>query len=85
MQEQLTMSIDDKISVVSTEGWPDKNGLLKIDDEIIHYKTKTATTFEGCSRGFSGTDSIKSADNSEFLSFSSSNNRFSYCGYLFII
>ena len=71
LQEQLTI-LTDKISVVSTEGWPDKNGLLKIDDEIIHYKTKTATTFEGCSRGFSGIDSIKSADNSEFLSFSSS-------------
>ena len=71
MQEQLTI-LTDKISVVSTEGCLDKNGLLKIDDEIIHYKTKTATTFEGCSRGFSGIDSIKSADNSEFLSFSSS-------------
>ena len=70
LQSDLTI-FTSTISVVSTEGWPDKNGLLKIDDEIIHYKTKTATTFEGCSRGFSGIDSIKSADNSEFLSFSS--------------
>ena len=46
---------------------------MKIDNEIIHYKTKTATTFEGCTRGFSGIDSIKSADNSEFLSFTSTN------------
>ena len=59
------------IPVVSTLGWPDKNGLFKIDDEIIHYKTKTATTFEDCTRGFSGTDSIKSSDNTEFLSFRS--------------
>ena len=71
LQNDLTI-FTGTISVVSTEGWPDKNGLLKIDDEIIHYKTKTSTTFEGCSRGFSGIDSIKSTDNSEFLSFSSS-------------
>ena len=63
--------IDGSIPVVSTLGWPDKNGLFKIDDEIIHYKTKTATTFEDCTRGFSGTDSIKSSDNTEFLSFRS--------------
>ena len=52
----------------------DKNGLLKIDDEIIHYQTKTATTFENCTRGFSGTDSIKSAEDTEFLSFRDSNS-----------
>ena len=63
--------IDDTIVVDSTLGWPDKNGLLKIDDEIIHYETKTATTFENCTRGFSATDSIKAANNAEFLSFRS--------------
>ena len=63
--------IDDTIVVASTLGWPDKNGLLKIDDEIIHYETKTATTFENCTRGFSATDSIKAANNAEFLSFRS--------------
>ena len=67
-------TIDDTIQVASTLGWPDKNGLLKIDDEIIHYQTKTATTFENCTRGFSGTDSIKSAEDTEFLSFRDSNS-----------
>ena len=67
-------SIDDTIQVASTLGWPDKNGLLKIDNEIIHYQTKTATSFENCSRGFSGTDSIKSAEKTEFLSFRSTDS-----------
>ena len=67
-------TIDDTIQVASTLGWPDKNGLLKIDDEIIHYQTKTATTFENCTRGFSGTDSIKSDEDTEFLSFRDSNS-----------
>ena len=37
-----------------TEGFPKRNGLIKIDDEIISYESKTDTTFEGCVRGFSG-------------------------------
>ena len=48
----------------------EKNGLLKIDDEIIHYKTKTATTFEGCTRGFSGINEIEKTADRAFLSFS---------------
>jgi len=62
--------IDDTINVLSTRGWPDKNGLLKIDDEIIHYKTKTSTTFEGCTRGFSGINEIEKPADRAFLSFS---------------
>jgi len=42
------------ISVISTKGFPDQYGLLKIDNEIISYTSKTDTTFVGCSRGFSG-------------------------------
>ena len=46
---------DDKtINVTSTNGFPDEYGLLKIDDEIISYKGKTATSFTDCIRGFSG-------------------------------
>jgi len=37
-----------------TYGFPDENGLIKIDDEIISYETKTDITFENCKRGFSG-------------------------------
>jgi len=42
------------ISVTNTEGFPIKNGLIKIDDEIIFYDSKTKTEFLGCKRGFSG-------------------------------
>ena len=37
-----------------TYGFPEKNGLIKIDDEIIFYKEKTDTAFINCVRGFSG-------------------------------
>jgi len=37
-----------------TEGYPSEYGLLRINDEIITYTSKTATTFSGCIRGFSG-------------------------------
>ena len=45
---------DITITVPSTKGFPDDYGLLKIGDEIITYTAKTATTFTGCVRGFSG-------------------------------
>ena len=35
-----------------TYGFPETNGLIQIDDEIIKYTTKTDTTLEGCTRGF---------------------------------
>ena len=47
-------STDTTITVLSTKGFPDDYGLLKIDDEIITYTSKTDTTFLGCIRGFSG-------------------------------
>lgn len=64
------LTYDDTIVVDSTVGWPDTYGLLKIDDEIITYTSKTETTFLGCIRGFSGIDAIESFENSEFLNFS---------------
>jgi len=49
------VGLEDKdINVSSTKGFPDQYGLLKIDNEIISYTSKTDTTFVGCSRGFSG-------------------------------
>ena len=53
-----------------TEGFVERNGLIKIDDEIISYETKTDTTFEGCVRGFSGITSYTSPDVPDRLSFS---------------
>jgi hypothetical protein len=63
-------SADDTITVQSTAGWPDQYGLIKIDNEIITYKSKTATQFLECSRGFSGITKIQQDVNSEFLDFS---------------
>ena len=57
------------INVESTVGWPSTYGLLKIDNEIITYKTKTDTSFVDCARGFSGIDQISKEDNAEFLNF----------------
>ena len=45
---------DDTINVTSTDGYPEKHGLIKIDSEIITYADKTQTSFTGCTRGFSG-------------------------------
>src|SRR6056300_1037342 len=44
----------DVINVTNTDGYPQQNGLLKIDNEIITYSEKTNTSFIGCVRGFSG-------------------------------
>jgi len=63
------LSFDNTINVVSTNGFPEKFGLIKIDNEIITYKSKTKTSFIDCFRGFSGIDSLKSLDNSQFLVF----------------
>ena len=60
---------DTQVVVTSTMGWPDTYGLLKIDNEIITYTSKTDTTFDGCARGFSGIDQISKEDAAEFLNF----------------
>ena len=65
-------ALDSEIKVQSTVGWPAEYGLLKIDDEIITYKSKTDTSFLGCSRGFSGIDKIRSDADSQFLEFKKS-------------
>ena len=46
--------------------------MIKIDDEVIFYATKTEFTFEGCVRGFSGvTDYTASNSFPDQLVFSS--------------
>ena len=57
---------DSTINVSSTAGFPNSYGLLLIDSEIITYTSKTATTFEGCIRGFSGVTSYKIRDELTF-------------------
>ena len=53
-----------------TYNFPDRYGLIKIDDEIILYTSKNRNTFKGCIRGFSGVTEL--SDNDENLTFSSS-------------
>jgi len=60
---------DDTIYVTSTDGWPNKYGLLKIDDEIITYTGITTTSFTGCIRGFSAISSLSEDNNPEYLTF----------------
>jgi hypothetical protein len=61
------------ITVSSTKGFPNKYGLLKIDDEIITYTGVTTNSFTGCIRGFSGITTYHSSSNPEELVFSTSN------------
>ena len=63
---------DNEIFVTSTEGFPDSYGLIKIDNEIITYKSKTNNSFVGCIRGFSGVENLKGTNNPEKLVFSES-------------
>ena len=54
-------SLEQDIVVDSTNGFVDKNGLIRIGNEIIMYETKTVNTFQNCQRGFSGTSSYTSS------------------------
>ena len=69
----VVYNIDDIIYVTNTAGFPKEYGLFKIGNEIITYTGKTATSFTGCIRGFSGIDSLGSANSPEFFNFNVSN------------
>ena len=60
------------IFVSNTNGFPDNYGLIKIDDEIITYESKTDISFVNCQRGFSGITSYSDPSDSENLLFSTS-------------
>jgi hypothetical protein len=64
LTEDVT-SFDDVIVVNHTIGFPQKYGLLKIDDEIITYTGITTNSFTGCVRGFSGID--QHSNNESFI------------------
>jgi hypothetical protein len=69
----LTESIsffDRVIKVDSTFGFPDAYGLLKINDEIIGYESKTDNQFVNCYRGFSGVESYSKNNFDRDLIFS---------------
>ena len=58
-------SFGDVIVVNTTIGFPQKYGLLKIDNEIITYTGITTNSFTGCVRGFSGID--ENSNNNSFI------------------
>ena len=58
--------------LTGTKGFPDRYGIIKINDEIITYTSKTDRTFEGCVRGFSGVTSYSKTNHPEELVFSTS-------------
>jgi hypothetical protein len=65
-----TIFVDISDSPNGTNGFPEKYGLLKIDDEIITYTGKTFNSFTGCIRGFSGISSYVTPNSSDELVFS---------------
>ena len=70
--DATTISVDLIESERGTDGFPDTYGLLKINDEIITYTSKTDTSFVGCVRGFAGTTDYKSESNPDSLVFQTS-------------
>ena len=65
------LHLDETIEVNTTIGFPDQYGLLRIENEVITYTGKTATSFTGCVRAFSGVTAIESSLDQEYLQFSS--------------
>ena len=65
---------DETINVESTFGFPNSYGLIQIDSEIITYTGKTATSFTGCVRGFSGVTSYQGSNAPDELVFTQSNS-----------
>ena len=69
---EIPASFDLANNVIGTYQFPDRHGLIKIDDEIILYEEKTSNAFKGCIRGFSGITDYNSL-HSDQLTFSQSN------------
>ena len=67
-----TIFIDLFSTPTGTNGFPEKYGLLKINDEVITYTGKTFNSFTGCIRGFSGISSYTSQNKPDQLVFSKS-------------
>ena len=67
-----TQSFSSTIFVDSTKGYPNKYGLLKIDDEIITYTGIGSTSFTGCIRGFSGITNLDQPSKPDLVEFNTS-------------
>ncbi len=71
-ETDIPVSFDLAAGVIGTYQFPERHGLIKIDEEIILYEEKTTNSFKGCVRGFSGITAYNSL-HSDQLSFSESN------------
>ena len=49
---------DTTITVNDASSFPEKNGYIRINNEIIFYSTRTSTEFQDCSRGVSGNTTL---------------------------
>jgi hypothetical protein len=67
---EITTSFNFVTKQFGTYKFPDRYGLIKIDDEIILYTSKDRNSFNGCIRGFSGVTELGNDD--ERLTFSTS-------------
>ena len=67
---EITTSFNVVTKRFGTYKFPERYGLIKIDDEIILYTSKDRNSFNGCIRGFSGVTEFGNDD--EKLTFSSS-------------
>ena len=52
-----------------TDGFPETNGLIKIDNEIIHYESISNNSFINCTRGFCGVTTYISGHKPDSLTF----------------
>ena len=74
LKENTTLSAsvsasDTTISVVDATSFPEENGYIKIGNEILFYKERTATEFREVSRGVSGNTKLGDLyDKSNFVS-----------------
>jgi len=71
LDEDLDYSEND-VTVKSTLGFSDTNGVIKIDNEIIFYESKSDTVFQNCRRGFSGITTYVTTGSPDELTFSQS-------------
>tara|TARA_R100000005_G_scaffold3959_3_gene2152 strand:- start:1559 stop:13723 length:12165 start_codon:yes stop_codon:yes gene_type:complete len=68
----INIEFDLSNDILGTYHFPEKNGLIQIDDEIILYSEKTSNSFTGCVRGFSGVTSYRNLSKPDKLTFSES-------------
>ena len=67
---EITTSVNLDLQQFGTYKFPERYGLIKIDDEIILYTSRDRNSFNGCVRGFSGVTAY--GNDTDRLTFSSS-------------